>query len=30
LRDLVNPGEAEGRTNKGDDGNVDPHHPPPM
>jgi len=30
LRDLVNPGEAEGRTNKGGDGNVDPHHPPPM
>jgi hypothetical protein len=26
----VNPGEAEARTNKGDDGNVDPHHPPPM
>jgi integration host factor subunit beta len=38
LRDLVNPGEAASRTHKGGhdpegaggDGNVDPHHPPPM
>src|SRR6201995_5740389 len=40
LRDLVNPGAAAGRTQKaghdpgsggrGGDGNVDPHHPPPM
>jgi integration host factor subunit beta len=40
LRDLVNPGEATGRTQKagndpdaggpGGEGNVDPHHPPPM
>jgi integration host factor subunit beta len=39
LRDLVNPDEAPGRTQKagrdpgagpGGDGNVDPHHPPPM
>ena len=41
LRDLVNPSEAEGRVHKagqdpgdkggpGGDGNVDPHHPPPM
>jgi integration host factor subunit beta len=36
LRDLVNPGETA-RTQKaghdpgdGGDGNVDPHHPPPM
>src|SRR5580693_7512588 len=29
LRDLVNPGEAEGRTHKAGDGDVDPHHPPP-
>ena len=41
LRDLVNPSEASSRTQKsgrdsepaggrGDEGNVDPHHPPPM
>jgi integration host factor subunit beta len=37
LRDLVNPSEAAARTHKGGgesepggDGNVDPHHPPPM
>jgi integration host factor subunit beta len=37
LRDLVNPSEASTRTQKagrdgerGDEGNVDPHHPPPM
>jgi integration host factor subunit beta len=41
LRDLVNPSEAAARTQKGGhdsnpsgepkgDGNVDPHHPPPM
>jgi|HubBroStandDraft_1064217.scaffolds.fasta_scaffold51806_2 integration host factor subunit beta len=40
LRDLVNPGEAADRAHKaghdpgtggpGGDGNVDPHHPPPM
>jgi len=34
LRDLVNPSEAASRSQKGGkdsgDGNVDPHHPPPM
>ena len=33
LRDLVNPSEAASRTQgaeRNDDGNVDPHHPPPM
>jgi integration host factor subunit beta len=41
LRDLVNPGEAATRTQKaghdpggsggpGGEGNLDPHHPPPM
>ena len=31
LRDLVNPGEAEGKGTKAKgNGDVDPHHPPPM
>jgi integration host factor subunit beta len=29
LRDLVNPGETHAKKAQGD-GNVDPHHPPPM
>ena len=31
LRDLVNPGEADGKGTKAKgNGDVDPHHPPPM